>query len=74
MLYSICSYTLFIFILYDIWRLRYTRHSPNVLHMHIAFNTTVCIYTLRFTLTDFELVDNVAPQLRSLLDMFEGKR
>lgn len=73
MLYSICSYTFFIFILYDIWWLHYTRHSPNVLHMHITFNTIVCIYTVHFTLTDFELIDNVAPQLCSLLDTFKEK-
>lgn len=43
MLYSICSYTLSIFILYDIWWLHYTQHSPNLLHMHIASNTIVYI-------------------------------
>lgn len=42
--------------------------------MHITFNTIVCIYTIHFTLTDFELIDNIAPQLCSLLDMFKEKR
>lgn len=63
MLYSICSYTLFIFILYDIWWLRYTRHSPNVLHMHITFNTTARVFTAHSTLADCELMDTTAPPL-----------
>lgn len=41
--------------------------------MHIAFNTIVWIYTAHFTLMDFELIDNIAPQLCSLLDMSEEK-